>query len=511
MRKDNIWLIARIFLVCFIFVVCSCSKNNSIREFQETNQVPDIFPDYNGIVIPPNIAPLNFKICEPGKKYGIQINTAKGNSTSFTTSSPIIQYSRSKWKKLLQDNKGSQINIEIFVMDDAGVWKKFNPVILTVATEDIDSYLTYRLINVGYVLWRKMGTYQRNLTSFDERPLMINRNTKGNCINCHTYCKNDPGKMVFHLRGNLAGTIIVSGDSVIKINSKTPYTMSPAVYPSWHPDGQHIAFSVDITKQWFHGIDKRNEVFDRASDLVIYDLKTNTLTTSPAVSTKSRETLPCWSPDGKYLYYATADAIYDTAEYDEVKYDLVRIPYDTKTNSWGIVDTVLRSSQFGKSITFPKISPDGKYLMFCLASHGYFTIYNKTSDLYILNLETHSVYSFPFNSNDVDSYHTWSGNGRWVVFSSKRIDGLCARPFICYFNEKGEASKPFVMPQRDPEFYNSFLNNYNVPELVNGAPDKNRNHLLKAALGDPKPVNFDATVELDALSGATHFDQGLVH
>ena len=127
----------------------------------------------------------------------------------------------------------------------------------------------------------------------------------------------------------MGGTIISTGDSVFKINSKTPYTMSPAVYPSWHPDGQHIAFSVDITRQWFHGVEKRNEVFDQASDLVIYDIKNNVLTTSPVVSTKARETLPCWSPDGKYLYYCTAPESNDTLEYDELRYDLVRISYNT--------------------------------------------------------------------------------------------------------------------------------------------------------------------------------------
>ncbi|MBN1416394.1 MAG: PD40 domain-containing protein [Bacteroidales bacterium] len=481
-----------------------------MKDYQEINRYPSTFPEYNDIVIPPNIAPLNFQVREPGKKFIVSIHFNNEYNMNIKSNSSVIQFRQKKWKKLLQKSKGRELTMEIFVMDSTRKWLQYKPLILNVAREEIDSYLTYRLINVGYVLYRKMGTYQRNLTNFNERPIMLNRNTKGNCINCHSYCKNDPEKMVFHLRGSVSGTIISSDNDVINIDTKTPYTMSPGVYPSWHPEGQHIAFSVDIVNQWFHGVEKRNEVFDRASDLVIYSLKTNTLTTSPAVSTKNRETLPCWSPDGKYLYYCSAPETSDTLEYDEVKYDLVRIPYNTVTNEWGKADTILRSSSFGKSITFPKISPDGRYLMICLASHGYFTIYNKTSELYLLNLETNETYPFPFNSNDVDSYHSWSHNGRWIVFSSKRIDGLCARLFISYFDENGKFGRPFVLPQKNPRFYDTFISNYNVPELVTGSVVLNRNKLLKAAAGGSEPVKFDETVEVDALSGATRFEQVLI-
>jgi Tol biopolymer transport system component len=376
---------------------------------------------------------------------------------------------------------------------------------MRVANEDIDGYLAYRLINVGYILWEKMGIYQRDLSSYNEKPILRNRNTKGNCINCHSFCNNDPDRIMFHMRAAYSGTIISIKDSLFKVNMSTPYTMSAGVYPSWHPDGQHIALSVNIVRQWFHAVDKRNEVYDRASDLIVYNLKTNTITTSPKVSTKRRETLPCWSPDGRYLYYCSAPELSDTIKFDEVKYDLLRIPFNTETNEWGEVDTVLLSSELGKSISFPKISPDGKYLIFCLASHGYFTIYNVTSDLYIMNLETGKYYPFPYNSNSVDSYHSWSSNGRWFVFSSKRSNGLCARPYISYFDENGNSYKPFVLPQKDPRFYYSFIYNYNVPELIKSSVSVNRNKLLETVISDPENAIFDRNVDLDALSGASRF------
>ncbi len=498
-------LLLGIIAAVITLILLSCNRYHDLKDYTENSSYPLIFPDYTEIVIPPNIAPLNFDIREKGLKYLVKVSAEKGKTVNIPARSSIVRFKKRIWKKLLTSNRGKEIRFDVFVFNTNRKWIKYKPFTMQIAEESIDAFLAYRLINVGYILWEKMGIYQRDLTSFSEKPIMHNRNTKGNCINCHSFCNNNPDRIMFHMRDEFSGTVVSVRDSIFKVNMSTPYTMSSGVYPSWHPDGQHIAFSVNIVRQWFHAVDKRNEVYDRASDLIVYNLKTNTITTSPKVSTKRRETLPCWSPDGRYLYYCSAPELSDTVKFDEVKYDLLRIPFNIENNEWGEVDTVLLASEAGKSISFPKISPDGKYLIFCLASHGYFTIYNVTSDLYIMNLETGEYFPFPYNSNSVDSYHSWSSNGRWFVFSSKRSDGLCARPYISYFDKNGKSYKPFVLPQKDPRFYYSFVNNYNIPELIKASVSVNRNKLLETVIGDPQNVAFDRNVDLDALSGASRF------
>jgi hypothetical protein len=493
--------------VFLAFMVFSCTGPSDIRGYEEVTDYPEIFPDYRDVVVPPNIAPLNFDIKEEGKKYFVSISSENFKTVNIISKSSVIRFKEKIWRKLLTSNKGEQIKINIYVLGEDRKWARYKQFAIEVANEDIDDYLAYRLINVGYVLWEKMAIYQRDLTSFKEKPIIHNRNTGENCMNCHSFCNNDPERVMFHMRKKYSGTVVAVGDSLFKLNLKTPYTMSAGVYPAWHPDGKHIAFSVDIVRQFFHAIEKRNEVYDRASDLIIYDIKTNTVTTSPKVSTKRRETLPTWSPDGRFLYYCSAPGLSDTLSNDEVKYDLLRISYDTKNNQWGEVDTVLLSSEIGSSISFPKISPDGRYLMFCHASHGYFTIYDATSDLYILDLQTGEYCPYPFNSDCEDSYHSWSSNGRWFVFSSKRLNGLCTKPYISYFDSEGKSHKPFLLPQKDPKFYYSFVLNYNVPELVKSAVLINRNKLLEIATGDPINVSFDKSVQIDALSGATRFNE----
>jgi Tol biopolymer transport system component len=249
-------------------------------------------------------------------------------------------------------------------------------------------------------------------------------------------------------------------------------------------------------------------VTDQASDIIIYNVKTNTVTTSPKISTKNRENFPTWSPDGKWLYFISApETKGDFQSRFYTTYSLVRILYDPRTKTWGDIDTVLSSNKTGKSITFPRISPDGHYLLFCMIDHGYFSINQAASDLYLMDLATRNYHKLGINSPSNESYHCWSRNGRWFVFSSKRYNHVFSYPYFSYFDKNGKAHKPFILPQKDPLFYDSFLNNYNIPELVNGKVSLNPKKIGKLFNEEPVNVQFDPSVDVDALSGATWIDK----
>ncbi|UCH13974.1 MAG: PD40 domain-containing protein [Bacteroidales bacterium] len=478
-----------------------------IREINNTGRAPIIFPDYSQTVIPPNIAPLNFIVKENGKKYYIKIFSARGDTIRIFNKNRKVKIHPAKWKKLLNQNKGEYLHFEIYTREGKGKWSKYELVSNKIANEEIDGYLVYRLINPGYILWDELGIYCRNVQNFNEKPVLVNNLADGDCMNCHSFCKNDPGKMIFHVRGDLDGTLLTRGDKLKKINTRTGYTMSAGTYPSWHPGGRLIAFSVNIIMQQFHATGKEKiEVYDRASDIILYDTESNIITTSPVVSTKKRETMPTWSPDGKYLYYCSAPEFENNLRYDSVRYDLVRISYNAESNIWGKPDTILTSHETGLSITWPRISPDGRYLLFCMADHGYFSIHYPSSDLYIMDLETGKYNRLDINSDHVESYHSWSANGRWFVFAGKKLNGLCSRPYFAYFDYEGRVYKPFILPQKDPDFYDTFLRNYNVPELVSGPVKLNKWYLRKTVNGQAIDAEFDKNVDLDALSGATRME-----
>ena len=154
--------------------------------------------------------------------------------------------------------------------------------------------------------------------------------------------------------------------------------------------------------------------------------------------------------------------------YKDVKYNLLRIPFDADTRKIGErIDTIYNAEKEGRSVRFPRVSPDGRYLMYTISDYGNFSIWHKDADLRLLDMQSGETNMMAnVNSNNVESYHSWSSNGRWFVFSSRRNDGLYTRPYIAHMDESGKLSKPFLLPQASPDYYGLSLFSFNIPELV---------------------------------------------
>ena len=133
------------------------------------------------------------------------------------------------------------------------------------------------------------------------------------------------------------------------------------------------------------------------------------------------------------------------------------------------------------------MSPDGRFLLFCLSKYGHFPVYQPSSDLYVMDLNTRQYSRLDINSDQSDSWHSWSSNSRWIVFSSKRRDGLFARPYISHVDEQGTFHKPLLLPQQDPAFYDSFIKTFNLPELIR-EPIRIKPSELAQAIVAPKTV-----------------------
>ncbi|MCX6302531.1 MAG: hypothetical protein NTW82_10135 [Bacteroidia bacterium] len=450
-----------------------------------------IFPDYSDVTFPPNIAPANFIIEENAQKYIVKIHSQDKDQITIRSGKGTIRIPARLWKKVLQSCRGGDMFVEVYAKQD-GKWIKYRTIINYIANETIDEYLVYRLIEPGFETWNKIGIYQRCLENFSEKPVMVNNMSDGNCMNCHAFSSNNSSIMMFHMRAQNAGTIIFRDNMLEKVNTKTDKTISAGVYPSWHPDGQYIAFSVNSIVQMFHSVSKNIvDVIDTLSDVVLYDTRNRQISTAESLSSKDRfETFPSWSPDGKYLYFCSAKKI-DLEKYDQIRYDLLRISFDPETKHFGKADTVVLASARGLSVSFPRASPDGRYLLFCMSEYGNFSIWHPESDLYLKDLITGEISRPDINSPQTESYHTWSSSGRWIVFSSRRLDGLFTRPFFAYFDPSGKAHKPFILPQKDPAFYKTFIKSYNVPELVISRVKLNPRILSRTVRQDPIQATFD--------------------
>ncbi|MDL2223313.1 hypothetical protein LJB98_04350 [Bacteroidales bacterium OttesenSCG-928-M11] len=474
-----------------LIILTACKE--SVKNPQIQNEYPSLFPDYVEVTIPSNIAPLNFMLENDYDKIDVVISDRKGN-TIHVQGEDYIDIPMKKWKNLLSDNVGQEI--EFLVSAKVGdVWKQFQPFEIHISVEPIDYGIAYRRIAPSYDVYGKMGIYQRDLSTFKERPIIENTFISGSCVNCHSFNQTKSDRMSLHIRGEYGGTLLSNGDSFDILNTKTDKTIGSCVYPYWHPSGKYIAYSTNQTHQIFHagGTDKRIEVFDMESDVVVYDIENNVILTSDLLSTKDFETSPSFSPDGKTLYFACASQTKMPAEYRDTRYNLCSIAFDPETGKFGNkCDTLVVADILGKSITFPKPSFDGRYIMYGWADYGNFSIWHDEADLHLLDIKTGKTCALDgVNSNKAESYHNWSSNSRWFVVASRRVDGLYSHPFIASIDENGHTGKPFIVPQKDPRHYKTSFFSYNVPEFISAPVSVNSNKVADSLLSsERKQVGF---------------------
>lgn len=502
----NILLYCSLF---FFFIFYSCLKQVPNDAIPQDTMI-SIFPDYSNLTIPYNTAPLNFNINKDAEDYLTVIYSSGGER--LIANGKKVRLNLNSWQNLLKENKKDTLYIEIYLKIN-NQWFKYPLLKNFIAPEKIDNYISYRLIEPSYIAYEVMTINQRNLTNFEEKIIFNNvslsKSEKGQCINCHSYQNyNKTGNMQFHVRQNLGGTIIVTGDKAKKVDLKTDHTISSGVYPAWHPKKNLIAYSVNNTGQNFNTKDRQKvEVMDSESGLILYNVEKNEIT--EIVNEPGQlETFPSWSADGNYLYYVSAaypENITKSTDnmalqYKEFRYNIFRKAFNPETHEFSYSETVFEASRYNKSATFPRESPDGRYLLITLGDYGNFHIWHKSSDLYLMDLGTRKLRAMTeLNSQNVESYHSWSSNGHWIIFSSRRDDGSYTRPYIAYF-KNGKASKPFILPQKDPDFYTDFFKSYNIPEFMTEPVKISRQDLMTAIKNDPQTVTYQKRSEKEVVN-----------
>lgn len=490
-------------------------KRDDIGTYTESPRPAAIYPDYSAAVIPPNIAPLNLKIQEVGQKFCLRLSSGAAAPSEIFSTDGSMQIPPVMWRRLLDANKGGELLMDIFVKGDRG-WLHFDTMRNRIAADEIDPYVVYRFIPPIYNKWDRISLIQRDLRSFDEHALIdtaqstdgAGKNAEGACVNCHTFLNRGTDQMLIQMRpgqsSQIPAMILVREGKATKVDTRYG-AIPPAAYASWHPGGKLLAFSRNRIIEMFHSAGAETRVVvDRDSDLGLYRVDTGRAYAVPQISRPDRlETFPSWSPDGRYLYFSSArltgmDKKDVPLNYDQMRYDLERVAYNPETDRWGEVETVVAANQIGKSISLPEVSPDGRYLLFCGHDYGSFPTYQPGSDLYLLDLCKVASEAAPsrsrgagpaagggqadparlifdraalrkldeINSDRAESYHSWSSNGRWIIFASKREDGMFARLYLAHLEVDGSFGKPVLMPQRDPLFYSVCLMTFNRPELI---------------------------------------------
>ena len=453
-------------LAAVLLLALACGRSFDGRPVGAgTDRTAPVFPDYREVTVPCNIAPLNFYYTDSeGSRF---VTTFFAGGSSVKIRGREVVWKQKAWARML--GAGGDVEVVSEYKTPSG------PVsfrwIIRVSADPIDPYLTYRLIEPGFEVWDDLEIQERNLENFDVRILSDWRNTENKCMNCHIHAQGRGDLSMFYLRGQGGGAILNRNGTLRKLTLRDSLMISPTVYGEIHPEGRFGVFSTNVIIPAMHSYGgRRMEVFDTASDLCVADFDGNRMLTFPETAREDVfETFPVFSADGRSVFYCTAAARPLPAQVEQMMYSLVRIPFDPETGTLGApADTLWSATERGLSVCHPKASPDGRWLLFTVADYGTFPINHRECDLALMDLQSGEMMPLDVvNADKSDTYHSWSSGSKWFVFASKRGDGMFGKPWFSHVDPDGTVSRPFLLPQKDPHFYDKMLRSFNVPDLGN--------------------------------------------
>jgi len=450
---------------CVFIFSCTGVHKPDMGSCKVLSRFPSITPDYIDVMVPPNIAPLNFIVEEPGDRFFVRLSGNAGEGIEIISKKPGIKIPMKKWKRLLGANKGGSYQMDICVKQGEQ-WVRFKTVSNGIAKENLDPYLTYRKLSTMFYLPNpEMGIYQRSIETFEERTILHRRHVRNSCINCHTAAANQTGTMLFHVRRHDMGPgMIIIHNGTVRMENHSLSPRGLISLTSIHPNGKVMAFAAVkmgfFSLIWGGSIDDRLQ-FEYAADLGLYDIETGEIRFIPGLSSPEyNETWPSWSGDGTYLYFSRCKVSWPAPKPDEekvlpenykdVKYDLMRASYDSSTRTFGEPEVLLSAQEVGKSCLQPSVSFNGRFVAFFLADYGIFPLLRPESDMYLMDMKTRNYKAMACNSPQSESMIRWSSNDRWILFGSKRRDMVYTRLYFAYVDENGQSRRAVELPQEDP-------------------------------------------------------------
>lgn len=437
-----------------------------------------IYPDYQDVTLPCNIAPLNF-MTRDDEVDAIAV-TVSGKSDedilSLNSRGNKVIWDADRWQSFMSTHIGDTLNVTVTARTPEG-WQRYPSFTWVVSPDSLDSYLTYRLIEPGYEVWDNVVIEERCTENFSTRLLADGHELGNRCMNCHTHGGRNGEHSFFHLRGQNGGTILCRNGKLRKLTLRNQAMTSGAVYGDFHPSGRYAVFSNNVIIPAFHTqANRRLEVYDTTGDLCVADFDNNRLSNHATAS--ELMSFPTFSADGAWIYYCAApnpcgDTIPTARDLldkiNELHYSLYRMPFDAATGQMHpeLRETIYDAQQLGGSANLPKCSPDGKHIIFCISDNGTFPIWHRETRLCLWS-EDEGLLKTDING----TYHSWSHNSKWLAFASKREDGQYGRAYFVHIDDmlSTPASptgrpKPIVLPQSDPEHDDMNLRSYNIPDL----------------------------------------------
>jgi len=328
-----------------------------------------------------------------------------------------------------------------------------------------------------------------DLSSYEDPPVVMQNLPV--CGNCHTFSSNARTfGMDMDVRGDKGAyvlapvneRILLREDDFISWNDfrQSDNTKSMGLFSKISPDGNYVISTVK-EKSFFafiNDLDFSQFFFPIKGLIAYYSREEKKFYPLPGADDPGYvQTCPEWSPDGKFIVFSRAkvdqkllEAIGDKPYLDigpdvriedlnqkyQIRFGLYRIPFNH--GKGGRPEPLPGAHHNGKSNYFPRYSPDGKWIVFTQSETG--LAIQPESQLYIMPARGGVARKMRCNTDIMNSWHSWSPNGRWLVFASK-IHTPYTELFLTHIDEKGNDSPPVLLSRFKADKYAAL-----APEFV---------------------------------------------
>ncbi|MFC1743971.1 tetratricopeptide repeat protein [Candidatus Riflebacteria bacterium] len=451
--------------------------------FKEHNPDSDLWV----IIFFPKMAP------EPLCQF-IHVKPGYGKESSFHNWRPEDD----EWEKIRKESAGLPIQVVIlgFKREIPAKVLSCGKIAFSFAKDPVEAPIFYREVNLPfkeavknparYIRWR-FG----EITSSAQPAVILEKVPV--CGNCHSFSsdgrllgmdvdyENDKGSYALTpISEEMVldkGKILTWSDYKREDKEKTFGLLSQV-----SPDGKYVISTVKDRSVFVAKPDLAYSqlFFPLKGILAYYHVETKSFHALPGADDKRYvQSNATWSPDGKYIIFARSKAyklknirrkasVLLTEEEARAflrdkkpfKFDLYKIPFND--GKGGKAEPVEGASHNGMSNFFARYSPDGKWIVFCKAKN--YMLLQPDSELFIIPANGGKARRLLCNTGKMNSWHSWSPNSRWLVFSSK-LNGPYTILLLAHMDKDGKSSPPIVL-----ENFSTKERAANIPEFVNTRP-----------------------------------------
>jgi tetratricopeptide (TPR) repeat protein/roadblock/LC7 domain-containing protein len=403
-----------------------------------------------------------------------------------------------QWTIIKRRSIGKKAKITIYGFNHEGPKKFFSKASISISAskDEVGAPIFYREVNLPFADAVKDPSLIRwrfgEISSKEQPPIVMEKLPV--CGNCHSFSSNGYllGMDVDYANDKGSYTIVQTAKEMV-LEKKNIITWSDyqkenneptfGLLSQVSPDGKYVVSTVKDRSVFVAvpNIEFSQLFFPVKGILTVYSRETGIFRSLPGADDKKYvQSNPSWSPDGKTIVYARSNAITlksiqekggvlltldecrEFIDRDRLfKYDLFRIPFNN--GKGGMPEPLKGASNNGMSNYFAKFSPDGRWIAFCKASS--FMLLQKDSELYIVPSEGGEARRLSCNTNRMNSWHSWSPNSKWLVFSSK-VNSVYTQLFLTHIDEEGNSSPPVLLSK-----FTASDRAANIPEFVKLDPN----------------------------------------